>query len=142
MIGMLAGQPSGKELNFGHCMKTFQPCLYAPFTSISYISFRALTLTWGHKVSVIPKPVGFIYSHTIQLNRMKVNVVVKQIKEHPDTTFLQGLWNQGKSIQRWHAFRYEWILCKVGMMIDTNRLHILILVNVTLTYIQGRRVVR
>ena len=63
-----------------------QPDLLIPAMLIGAIDFshfiplsQTLTLAWGHKVCKA-KPLGFIFSHTFQLIRIKFDVVLKQFK--------------------------------------------------------------
>ena len=97
------------------------------------------------------KPIGFIFSHSVQLTRMKCDVVMKQFKLHILRLPLI-YWNEGRNccfadcIQEnfnvdMHLDVYESIWFRFGLMIDTILLYILIVVllTLTLTLIQGHR---
>ena len=80
------------------------PCLQAPLTSTIFVTFSGLDLGLGSQGQGKAKPVGFLFSHTFQVNGVKFDVMVNQFKlnilmlflrcdgesvqvEHPDTIF-------------------------------------------------------
>ena len=76
----------GKNFNVGHCTQTIQSnCVYLQYlssllTSAILYHFIDLDLVWGSQGLCKAKPIGFIFSHTFDLIRMKSDVLMKQFK--------------------------------------------------------------
>ena len=82
-IVQLAGHFSGKNFNIGDYTQTVQQFFFIPAILIGTIDFYhfmsfslTLTLLGGRKA----KPIGFIFSNTFRLIRVKFDVVMKQFK--------------------------------------------------------------
>ena len=79
--GRPAGRLRGKNFNFGHYTLSVQPQFSAchayryhwflPF----YTAFTDVELAWGSQGQRIAKPLGFVFSDTFRLIRMKFGVV-------------------------------------------------------------------
>ena len=70
--------------NFSTKDISYMPCLWARFASTRllpfYTTFTDLDLASGSQGKHKANPLGFIFSHTFQLIRMKVSMVLKQFK--------------------------------------------------------------
>ena len=116
-----------------------------------YTTFTDLDLAWGSQGHCVPKPVGFIFSHTFHLIRMKSDVVMKQFEQHIWRLLLSKIyWKKGNEFCSTNCIKktfnvsvyldiYKSVWCRIGLMIDTVVLYIFILVYLTLTVIQGHR---
>ena len=85
-----SGRPSvlrGKNFNVGHyyhanCSTIFViylACSYALTSTILY-RFADLDLAWGSQGQRKAKPIGFTFSHSLHLIKMKFDGVMKQFK--------------------------------------------------------------
>ena len=112
-----------------------------------------LDLAWGSQGQCKAKPIGFIFSHTFQLIKMKFDVVMKQFKQTSWDYILVSfieireitavLLTVSKSFNTgMQSDVYESISFKLCMMIDTIILYILFSVSMTLTFIQGHSCIR
>ena len=115
-----------------------------------YIFFPDLDLTWGSQGQHETKPIGFIFSHTFPLVRMKFDVVMKQF----NLTFSDCFWVRFRETRRitavlltasknfqagMHLNMYESNWFKFGM-IDIIVLYIiLILVWFAWVFVQGQK---
>ena len=75
----------GKNFNIGHYMQTiqpvsFSPCLFAQLTSAILYHFIDLDHAGGLQSQHKVKPLGFIFSHTFQMIRIKFDKVLKQFQ--------------------------------------------------------------
>ena len=135
-----------KNFNVGCYPQTFQPDFFytcracrhhwlVPF----YITFIDLDLAWGPQGQCKAKPLGFVFWHTFQLIRMKFDVVLKQFM----LNILMLLWLRFNELWETaavlltglkdfnvgtHLAVYELFWFKLGMMIDTIELDIVMLV--------------
>ena len=83
-IIQLAGHFRGKNFNIGDYTQTVQPFFFIPailyIGTIDFYHFISFSLTLillgGRKA----KPIGFIFSNTFHLIRVKFDVVMKQFK--------------------------------------------------------------
>ena len=155
-----SGQPAScpavlhdKYLNVGHQMQTVQLNFVIPAMLIGTIDFYhcillslTLTLSGVHRVTAKKKPIGVIFLHTFHLIRTTFDVVMgllrsKIFKTREITAVLQAAPKKSFNIGM-HSGSYEWVWFKLGIMIDTVVLYLLILVLLTLTVIRGHRSVR
>ena len=84
--GWLAGCLAWQKVSIGHYTQTILPNVFIPAMLIGTIDFYhfmpftlTLTLPWG-QAQHEAKSIGFIFSHTFHLIRMKFDVVLKQFK--------------------------------------------------------------
>ena len=62
------------------------------------VLYTTLTVAVSHNDGMKQKPAGFIFSHTSQLNRMKVEVVLMQVKLNILILLLSEIcWNKGNN---------------------------------------------
>ena len=111
-----------------------------------YTTFTMLDLARGSQGQGKTKPLFFIFSQTFQLIRMQFEVVLKQFKLNVPILFW-ARFNETKemtavhwlNLECWHAFGCLWMIwSKLGAMIDTIVLYILILAQLILTLIKVR----
>ena len=140
-----------KNFNTGHYMQNFLPNFFIRAMLLGTIDFchfipllLTLNLPWFTK-SAQSKPIGFIFSHTFHLMRMKFDMAMKQFKlsilRLLRARFIEtAVYRLHKKIYvGMYSNMYEWIWFRVGMMIDAIVLKILKFVQLTLTLIQGHR---
>ena len=111
-----------------------------------YTTFTDLDLAWDHKVSTRQNLLTsfsctlFNWSGGMVLKQFKLNIPLLIWMRLPCTyCFTDCVKNFNVGM---HSDIYQWIWFKLGMMIDTIVLYILILVYLTLTFIQGHWSVR
>ena len=83
-----------KTFNVGHYMQTFQPIFFTPAMLIGTIDlyhFIPLLLTLALPGQCKAKPLGFIFSHTFHLIRMKFDLLLKQFKLNIQILFLSEI---------------------------------------------------
>ena len=143
-----------KALTLDITYKLFNQFLFIPAMLIDTIDFYhfillplTLTLAGGHKISA-KQNLWAWFSCTFKLIRMKFNMVLKQLKLNTLMFFFLARVNEAREItsvlltvyKKPQTFMNSFgsnLVFKLGMMIDTTELCILILVYVTLTLIQG-----